>query len=954
MGNQLDKDYTISEQPFASGGPNFLWKIHSGTHKQTRQEVSVFCCNIKDIETLYGKNGVPLVIQQLKHEVHVLQSYRHPLILSYHQFFENKYQIAMITEPVLGSISNLILRNFEHVSDPSPNMKSYQLSKVELKYGMCQVMEALSFLHQNAKLTHAGLHPNNIFINTEGHWKVAGFQFSFSTNSVVNNTSSPTLSTANDTTIIPFRKGFTKKDFLPSLDYTAPEYCLEKSPCPASDIFSFALIYLQLILGKNTSILETDQNLNNYTKNISKLQEIIKDLRVSNEIKESLITSCSLKPQERPTSPFILTNCELLFGNEVRALRYLANLEMREPVKKAQFFTSLTQMLKPPKPTQLSNNGTVNNENDEEGFSNRILFNRVLPPLLKECMNPKMILYVLPCIFALSERMNVKEFSKLVLPTLSKYVLMQTAPPKIPLRLLESFFLMWDKSSDEDHLTCLLPFIIRCLDSKFPDIQNEAMKRCDECLNTERITYQEFKSTLLPPIQLICHNTTNQSVRINGIVCLGKILPRVDVDVIVNIIIPVLESSLAPLFVADRQGIPQLPAALLMTCVGVYLKICKQLQREVITDEANHLGKIIATRIIPSISPIAMQTSLNRDQFSKYMKALKTMIEMMEGLREEMFLKESGVPVDSINNNIPQDVNISPISTPQSTTTFKSSSKSLIVDPTQNPIQQLLKDVPQAPLNGNDKIFFQDEDEKEKLEKLKEEEERKRLEEEEKLRIQNESKKQFESLLDRYLVTPIRAPVEEPKPILPKVTSSDIDFSKFEQKFANLGDDEEDEEEDFKSSPRNMNTSSLNNNVTTTTTTKQPSPITSPVVTRLSSPLDNPPMNTFTSKPVDLAPPVVQHEKGSFDYMLQNMKGFEEDDEEDEKPTFTQPPKTSPTITNNTNTSSFNFMHDDNYSPPSIPSPVASVKPFTTTTKGIGETDFDKLLSHHMDSDDEF
>ncbi|KAG2386208.1 hypothetical protein C9374_002654 [Naegleria lovaniensis] len=897
MGNQLEKDYTISEKPFATGGPMSLWRIHTGTHRQTREEVSVFCCSFKDIETVYGKNNVQQVINHFKMESQTLQKLRHPLILSpQQQFFETKTQLAMITEPVLGSVSNLLFKNYTHIPEVLPMMKNFNLSKLEIKYGMCQVMEALTFCHQNAKLTHAGLHPHNIYITVDGHWKISGFQFSFYSQGA------PTSEGGNTTPTL-FRRNFSKRDFLPSLDFTAPEYVLEQSPGYASDIFSFALIYLQLIMEKQYSILETEQDINAYTNSVSRLNEVVRNLRVSQEIRESLLTSCSIKPQERPTSHFLLSNCELLFGNEVKALRYLANMEMREPVKKAQFLSSLTPMLKAPKPHQLVNG--VEDTSTEEGFSNSIIFSKVLPPLLKECTDVKMLLYALPNVLALSERMTTKEFSKQVMPTLSKVALVQASNVKIPLKLLENFNLMWDKTTDDDHMKELTPFLIRCLDSKFPDVQNEALKRCEECLNSERISYPEFKSTLLPQIEIICHNTTNQSV------------------------------SLAPLFAADRSG-AQLSAALLMTCVGVYLKISKHLQK--IDDPS--LGKIIATRIIPSISPIAMQTSLNVEQFTKYMKAMKSMIEMMENIRYEEFREndpEANIPDSSVTAFSQQ-----PVSTfsqpPSSASSFTSTlTPTSSFHSTENPIQKILKEpVPVI----DQKSYFLDDEEKEKLLRQKEEEERLRQEEEEKQRAFLENQKLFDALMNKHWSDIPESPKKLPSPKLK--TTADIDFDRLQQKMISSGLDDEEvslPQKVIKSPSPVLDTS----NVTAPSITKTPSPKTNIIET------------TFPTKAV-----------GGFDEMLSRFDAGSDDEEEipPRKLTPSSSGLNSTTVGSSqpisTTVSSQLPSFDDDLSPvmQSMESRATVFSSRKPILPAIGETrdptdDFDSLLAQHMSDDEE-
>lgn len=133
MGNQLLKEYTVSDQPVASGGPHFLWKIFNGVNKTTREDVSIFICNIRDIEQKFGSKNVEGVISRFRHESQVLSKLRHPLILHPLQpLLETKDQIAMVTEPVLGSLSNILLKQFEGIPNVPPAMKSFSLLDVEV------------------------------------------------------------------------------------------------------------------------------------------------------------------------------------------------------------------------------------------------------------------------------------------------------------------------------------------------------------------------------------------------------------------------------------------------------------------------------------------------------------------------------------------------------------------------------------------------------------------------------------------------------------------------------------------------------------------------------------------------------------------------------------------------------------------------------------------------------
>ena len=50
----------------------------------------------------------------------------------------------------------------------------FELHEVEVKYGLLQLAEALSFLHTDVKMIHGNLTPFNVYINKDGAWKVAG------------------------------------------------------------------------------------------------------------------------------------------------------------------------------------------------------------------------------------------------------------------------------------------------------------------------------------------------------------------------------------------------------------------------------------------------------------------------------------------------------------------------------------------------------------------------------------------------------------------------------------------------------------------------------------------------------------------------------------------------------------------------------------------------------------
>ena len=57
------------------------------------------------------------------------------------------------------------------------SLQEHQFHPVEVKYGLLQLAEGLSFLHNDAKLFHGNLTPEIVIINHKGEWKLGGFHF---------------------------------------------------------------------------------------------------------------------------------------------------------------------------------------------------------------------------------------------------------------------------------------------------------------------------------------------------------------------------------------------------------------------------------------------------------------------------------------------------------------------------------------------------------------------------------------------------------------------------------------------------------------------------------------------------------------------------------------------------------------------------------------------------------
>lgn len=92
---------------------------------------------------------------------------KHPNILTLaQQPLEDNKTLVFITEPVEYSLA-FLLDNYK--------MKNSLPGELESKLIMLELMEAVHFLHNTAKIVHLNISPENVYITKEGKVKLAGF-----------------------------------------------------------------------------------------------------------------------------------------------------------------------------------------------------------------------------------------------------------------------------------------------------------------------------------------------------------------------------------------------------------------------------------------------------------------------------------------------------------------------------------------------------------------------------------------------------------------------------------------------------------------------------------------------------------------------------------------------------------------------------------------------------------
>ncbi|XP_052348506.1 SCY1-like protein 2 isoform X2 [Oncorhynchus keta] len=580
MGNPVTREFEVGRH-IASGGPGMCWRIYNGTKKSTKQEVAVFVFDKKMVEK-YQKFDKDQIIESLKKGVQQLTRLRHPRLLTVqHPLEESRDCLAFCTEPVFASLSN-VLGQWDNLPSPVPtDIKDYKLYDVETKYGLLQISEGLSFLHSGVKMVHGNLCLENIILNKSGAWKIMGFDFSIS--SINPSDAEPKYSCKEWEPNLP-------PLCLPNPEYLAPEYILSVSCDAASDMYSLGVV-MHAVFNEGKPVLQVNKHdiFKSFSRQLDQLSRLSPTMlnKIPEEVREHVKMLLNVTPNVRPDADQMT---KIPFFDDVGAvtLAYFDSLFQRDNLQKSQFYKNLPKVL--PK------------------LPKRVVVYRILPALTSEFVNPDMVPFVLPNVLLIAEECTKDEYVRLILPDLSP-VFKQQEPVQILLIFLQKMDLLLTKTPPEDIKNSVLPMVYRALEA--PSIQIQEL-----CLNiiptfANLIEYPSMKNALIPRIKSACLQTSSLAVRVNSLVCLGKILEYLDKWYVIDEILPFL------------QQIPSREPAVLMGVLGIYK--C--------TFSHKKLGipkEHLAAKSLPHLVSLSIDNNLNLNQFNSFMAVIKDMLTRME------------------------------------------------------------------------------------------------------------------------------------------------------------------------------------------------------------------------------------------------------------------------------------------------------------------------------------
>jgi SCY1-like protein 2 len=239
----------------------------------------------------------------------------------------------------------------------------------------------------------------------------------------------------------------------------------------------------------------------------------------------------------------------------------------------------------------------------------RINVHRILPCLVKEFVNPPMIPFVLPNVLLIAENCNSQEYVKHVLVHL-KPVMKITDPIQILLIFMQKMDLLLKLTPAEDVKTDVLPMLYRALESDAQQIQ----ELCLSIIPTfaSLVDYPSMKNHLLPRIKKLCVGSQLVSVKVNCLLCIGKLLEHLDKWLVLDEVIPFL------------PNIPSREPAIIMAILGIY-KLALTHSKLGLTKES------LANKVIPFLVPLSIENGLSLNQFNAIMSLVKEMLTRVEG-----------------------------------------------------------------------------------------------------------------------------------------------------------------------------------------------------------------------------------------------------------------------------------------------------------------------------------
>lgn len=520
----------------------------------------------------YAKNPKEQILENLRKDATSLQRLRHPHILSVIEALsEERSTLAFATKPIVGTVAQLLDNN------------RHELTSLEMKCGILDVSEALQFLHQDAKTAHLGFSTHAVFIDPQGKWLLGSMGHSL-----------PGMQWGQ-LVDCPFAFGADKPGDLsaePPARYAAPEMCAIPAKCGLeSDMFALGLLTYELMSTDRQPLLRSAPR--GYSSNILRQSAVPADLY------QVLLKLLSPSPAERLTIAGFI-NSEFFHDVNVRAIRFLEQLNEKEDVQRVTFLKGLPKLLQDPQSTLCGQ---------------RVLRERVLPRLCSALLFPSLYGVVVPIIMAMIKRERVTDcahFQAKMWPALKPLFSAKEIPIEVVTLFLKELDVLVNLAPSAETQAVLLPFLLRCLELQEPVILHEVLEKVPYL--HKKFEYRQVKDQILPRMLQLLLGTSAVKIKVQVLMGLSRIFEIFDKSTINDVILPAFEK----LTKSDRTP------AVCMCLLGCFDAMSK------------HLGhKLTSEKILPLICPLLVEESLSAEQFETQLSVCKKLMSRVEAARRK-------------------------------------------------------------------------------------------------------------------------------------------------------------------------------------------------------------------------------------------------------------------------------------------------------------------------------
>ncbi|XP_059055324.1 SCY1-like protein 2 [Achroia grisella] len=599
----------------SSAGHGLLWKVHDAYRKSDGKECSVFVFDKRIAEKLYKVKRKETMLDRIRGCVSMLEKMRHPKMLQIlHSIEEGHNTMAFACEPVIASLHNILAwhqsmveqgghptvmphpislappsSHQQHYVPPQrpPYAKEYYFLDIELRYGLVQVIEALHYLHYTSHQIHRNVCPQVIIVTKRGTWKLFGLEF-------LENVIGP--DPTEMMTVSPWSIKVAKLS-QPNLDFLAPEIQTNGQCNILSDMFSLGLV-ICAIYNNGKQLVQANNNPMLYMKQIEYLDHQLNAVlpRIPAGLQEAVQRLLSRDPHPRPTTQLLplIKYFKCQSETAILAMQFLDVITMKDPNSKSNFYLGNLLEALPYIPKKLR-------------------WQHVWPALQLEVRTAEVLSAVLQPILWLINEATQEEFSLYVMPTLKicfRNLLNSPRSVQASVIILENLHVILRKCLKEELTNEVLPFLYSSLENSANQIQTSSLIALQNV--SDYIDDNSLQNVVLVKIKDVLEKNPND-VKVISLI-LGffeKILLRLEKGHIVDNVIPTLLS-------------------MRLTDPDIVNRVVILYKAMLVERKFNLNTCVMATKMIPSLAPQTVNTSLNVDQFTNLMEILYDMLDSID------------------------------------------------------------------------------------------------------------------------------------------------------------------------------------------------------------------------------------------------------------------------------------------------------------------------------------